>query len=477
MEGSFVTTQPEQPNENHKPVSNTPGSSSATPPILPYFLRLWKFVAIITLIGGTLGALPRLIAPLNYTGAFIIEFPPSPLAKIAAGLGADKDNPSLPLMNGAASVPQAGTAPEVAHLIMGSRKVIGTLVDEFKLAKAWKKPRDLAIIILGGKILFHPGEVGDLKVEYTDDDRSRAKAVVVRIMQILNEESARIARETTGDYMSVMLKGRAESEAELMAKLTVAREFLDKTDPLPPEQMGNTYGGIFASLLPDIIKAKALVAGKGAAVGKISDLATSAIKQDMDPNVSGQVPTTLGVLVDKKVALTAQLNLLKLQFNEEYPEVVTAQRQLNEYDRQLKTERLRLLKSVQTGDNPFVAPTVVESSAAKAGQAILDKAYNDLLTKMKALPARGVKYAFMDADVETAKAKVKFWREEEMKAKVITASRGHNFTVIDPPDVPERPNPRGAFLGFALGAALGLFFGSFRPYIQWYKALPKDDIG
>lgn len=437
---------------------------------------MWKFLAILGAVGGVLGALPKFIAPLTYTGAANISFPPSPVAKIAAGASqADKDYPALPLLNGAVLVPQSGTAPEAAHSIMESRKTLGRVVDEFKFAQKWGIPRDIAIQILDGKLIFRPGEIGDIKISFTDPDRKTAKAVVARLLEILSEETARIGRETAGDFLSIITKGRADAESELLAKLTVAKEFLNKTDPLPPEDMGTTLGGVYASALTDMIRANVLVAGKGAAVGKVGELAASAIKQKFDPNIPGQIPTTLGGLYDKKITLTAQLNLLKQQYNDDYPEVVAAQRQLDEYNRQLSSEVSRLLRSVKDGDNPYVAPATVEAYAAKAGQMVMDKAVKDLDAKMRALPGRVVKYAFIKADVETATAKVKFWREEEMKAQVVSASRGHSFAVIDPPDAPERPNPRGAFLGFALGAFLGLFLGSFRPYFLWYKSLPKEE--
>lgn len=471
-----MTTQPDQPNENPSPVSYKPTSSSASPPLLPYFLRLWKFVAIMVLVGGTLGALPRLIAPLNYTGIAVISFPPSPLAKISAGgIAADKDIPAIPLLEGLGLVPQAGTAPEAARLIMGTRKSIGRIVDEFKFAQNWGVPRDLAIQLLTGKIIFRPGEVGDLKIEFTDPDRKLAKAVVVRLLKILKDETARIATETTGDFLTIINNGRVTAEAELLAKLTIGKEFLNKNDSVSPEQLGNTFQGVIANAMTDLIKASAVAAGKNAAVAKVRSSASAALKQNMDPNVQGNVPTVLGGLYDRKVGLTSQLSLLKQQYNDDFPEVVTVQRQLNEVTKQLNLEVLRLMKSVQSGDNPYIAPVVVESVASTAAQAVLDKALKDLMLKVKALPERGVKYAFIQADVDTATAKVKFWREQEMKAQVVIASRGHSFTEIESPDVPERPNPRGAFLGFAMGAALGLFFGSFRPYIQWYKSLPKDE--
>ena len=170
------------------------------------------------------------------------------------------------------------------------------------------------------------------------------------------------------------------------------------------------------------------------------------------------------------------------KYAEDHPDILRAKMKIAKLEESLANtddgtdnENSAHAKQEDTPDNPAYVKLLADLNAANAEINSLDTQKQSLEQKrsmyekrLTEAPQVEREYRALTRDYENAQLKYKEIKAKQMEAKMAkeleTERKGERFTLIDPPQLPERPiSPNRtaiAFLGFvlSLGAGLGLLF-------------------
>ncbi|MDH7569242.1 MAG: hypothetical protein QHJ73_06615, partial [Armatimonadota bacterium] len=149
------------------------------------------------ILGAVVGLAVGVLLPRTYTCTASLLFPGAGRGGGGGGGGgtsgpaspprSTEDQPDLSLMQGVLSVPQPGTSPGTAALILESRQVGEDLIRRFGLDAEWRLPIERALEEFHRVFVLREGGAGDLRILYTDHSPERARDMVEAAIETLKE--------------------------------------------------------------------------------------------------------------------------------------------------------------------------------------------------------------------------------------------------------------------------------------------------
>lgn len=410
-------------------------------------------------LGGILGALllgvPRFLRPRTYTCRAVLLFPAAPRAGALRALtgGGATDMPSLPLMEGLLSIPQPGSSPETAKLILGSQRATMALVRRLGLAEKWELPPEKARRKLGKALELKVGDTGDLGISFAHPEPELAVAVVQSTIDQLTRSIEELKLDPAAQSVAFIRKELASSEAAFARASEALVRFQRENGNLPPDTLVQHLGSQYGQLQTSLVTAEVEANTTAARARNLTSAAEAMLRAAQDP--TGNPESLLGQLYENVVTQELKLSVLRRKYADEHTEVVAAQQQLEQAREALQQEVQRQLAGLGQGQSPFVGDAVVAAAVAQAKVDGLRQAVAKLRRQLDRVPERQARHAHLLLDLETQKARVVALRAELVKAQLFADRTGPRFVVVDPPVKPVLPNPRGALrmalLGFILG--------------------------
>lgn len=457
------------------PPNGTNNATSGSTSLVGFLLGAKvRIIACVLVLG--IGMLAwRFILPRSYTTEATLYFPPSIGSGLAGLAGGGGDTPPIPVFDGLYSIPRPGATPDNAKILLRTNDLLGKLVDKLELRKAYGGSRKDVIESLQKWIKVKAGESGDLEVKFTDIDAKRTHAVVETAIKLLEEKANALSMDPTERSLTFVESELKSAEARFAKHLNAVQRFLEQNNGVPPQAKLDQMGQIYFTLQQDLTKARIQQNTLVVTADNLTRAATEMVKGAMDPNVgAGTAPSLLNELYQKEVSLKAQLIVLQKAYGDKVPDVVAAKRNLEVTQKQLREEIDRMLTNLKKGENPYLAREVVQVLAGQANVAGLEKAGEQVKSMMTAVPTQATRYAMLQLDLETEKAKVTLLRTEFAKTKLVKDARPPKFVLADPPTVPEEPDGRRALLFAFVGATFGFILGAYPAVMAWYRTQAQN---
>lgn len=433
----------------------------------PKQINFIKILVIAAIAGAAIGTVLWLLIPKEYTSSASILFPgisrsaPSGIADQgpggaggAAGTGGGSvDQPSLSLMQGVLSMPQPGSSPSTAGMILKSRKTASLLIDKFDLAKEWGVNDEKAIEYFQQDFICSEGLSGDLKVSITDYDPKRAQQIIKAAIDVLTDSVEALSLDPAGRNLSLLKKSleNAQKDTEKAQQALVA--FQKTLGGGPPDVQLETLGQIYSETLKNLYAAKVEAAAAATNSKSLSGQAVSMIAVAQDP--IGSEKSMLSILYNKMVDKETELANLRQKYTDIRPEVVAAKQSLEVARKDLSAEITRQLTGVKSGASPYVKDAVLAAVTANAKVQGLTNAEASIRQKMQDLPSAQAKYNQLQLDLRDQRSRLTLVRGEYVKAELIAQSRGPQFVVVDPPGVPLKANGLEWYWWMIFGAIPG----------------------
>lgn len=439
-------------------------------------------LAVIIICAVIAGGI-RLAIPRSYSSTAALLFPGgtsqagaisgasgTTAPEIPGTTGGGADQPSLPLMQGVLNVPQPGTSPATAGMILKSRQTTEELIKRFDLQNVWGYTFERSVERLQDDLQCIAGSSGDLRIIYTDTSPKRTKEVASYALKLLTDSIEKLSLDPAGRNLRFLKESllKAERACESAQKSLV--DFQSATGGAPPDSQILTLGQTYSDIQKDLIRARADVTAAGSAESTTRQLNTRMIQSAQDPTNSEK--SLISILYSKVITDESELSLLKQKYTDKRPEVVIAAKQL-EVDRQsLNHEIDRQTKGMKNGSSPFISQSVVSASTADSRAKELESALLRIRQQMRTLPAAQAQYGQLTANLRDERARLSLVRSEYVKAQLITQSRGPQFVVLDQPVVPLRANGIDPWVYFLIGGSCGLVI----VFIRFFVARLKQSI-
>lgn len=434
-------------------------------------LSITKQIGIAAVAGAVFLALVGVAIPKTYTSSASLLFPgatgsggnvnpeartPPPPAATAGTSGSGSDQPSLPLLQGVLTVPQPGTSPTTAGLILKSRKTIARIVRQYDLDKEWGLSLETATNRFQQSFVCTSGTSGDLRIAYTDRSRQRAKRVLSTAVQLLTSSVEELSLDPAARNLQFLKESLAKAEEDYAAAQKVVVDFQKSLGGAPPDMQVEYLGQIHSGLEKDLIQAEVEESVARANSKAITDMGGKILRMSQDPAGSDKALVTIQYhdLVSKE----SDLALLREKFTDKRPEVVQARQAVDVSRRKLQEEVRRQTEAIKEGASPFVKDAVLAAVNASARAEGLRKSERATRQKLSTLPEAQAQFAQLEANLRDERNRLSLVRSEYAKAELIAQSRGPQFVVVDPPAISEVPNGYTvldfAFAGLLLGPLL-----------------------
>ena len=198
--------------------------------------------------------------------------------------------------------------------------------------------------------------------------------------------------------------------------------------------------------------------------------------------INGKSPNLSSELAKQLEDARSELSGLQGKYAEDHPDIQRVKMKIAKLEQSLENtdggtdgENVVGAEQEDTPDNPAYVKLLADLNAANSELGSLDTQKQSLVQKRSMYEKRLTEapqverlYRALTRDYENAQLKYKEIKAKQMEAKMAkeleTERKGERFTLIDPPQLPERPispNRKAiAFLGLVLsvGAGLGLIF-------------------
>jgi polysaccharide chain length determinant protein (PEP-CTERM system associated) len=364
------------------------------------------------------------------------------------------------------------------HLYQGGGNGVSSMIKKalgMKTASATSREailegmtRDIEVNVIGG-------QRGDaFSISYTGTDPYTVMQVTSTLTSLFIEENLKVREqyaEGTSEFLANELEG---AKKELEAQERAVRTFKEKFMGGLPQQL-ETNLRTLDRLQMDMQNVRTDI--KNAEDRKI--LLESQLNQ-----ISSGTTEAPGVVVDPLAAelarLQRDLSTLLATYKENYPDVITTRRRINEVKQLIS--RPREAASEKTQDGPAVPPPDVLNPTAynnlvtvrsqlatlRHREAEITKQIRFFEKRVEDTPATEQKFADLRRDYDISLRNYQTLLEKKLHAKLSEnlekRQKGERFTVIDPANLPERPfkpnRPAVALLGplGGLGVGVGIVF-------------------
>lgn len=381
------------------------------------------------LFPGSSGSAGTVSAPPENSG---IVAPP-----VQGGSGST-DQPSLPLMQGVLSVPQPGTSPGTAGLILKSRKTAVHLIKKHKLDREWGLAFEKTVDRFQDRFMCKTGNSGDLRIIFWDRSPRRSRIVVQSAIQELSASVEELSLDPAAKNLDFLRRSHEQAEKDYKAAERALVKFQQEVGGAPPDTQLEASAKLYTDIQGDMVNAEVEASVAESNLARISDVGGKLVQSAQDP--AGSDKALLTILYGKLVDRESELAMLRLKFTDKRPEVQQARQAVEVIRRKVDEEIARQLSGLKSGASPFINDAVL--TAAKSGARLdgLKKAEKEISSKMRALPGAQAKYLKLQSDLRDERTRLSLVRSEFFKAELIARSRRPQFVVMDPPVLPERPD-------------------------------------
>ncbi len=441
--------------------------------------RLWLLLFAVL---GVLIALPSVLQRKStYTATATLLFPASPLSGLSAftGGGGGNDLPSIPLLNGLFMIPQPGTSPNTAIMLLRSWSVDDEIIAKENLAAVWKMdPSDPDAIHaeFNRRLLLRPGKTGDLEIKFSDVSKARALRVVQLLINALQERTTSLGLDPAQRSFHFLNKQVTASEASLKAAMAKLATYQVEHKLIAADKQAEGMAEQYIAVQRDFQQVK-LAAGLALQRAEMfSQQSKALIHACIDPGalgVGGAKGDQLNALYQQVTKQESDLLLLKDKYAPESQEITDAEHTLAQSKQLLMREVNRQLRLVDAGDAPMLGQVVSEAALKHSEADALQRMLDRLTPQMKKLPSKMIGYNTLLFEVTAQTNKVKLLREELEKARIVAQNRGSSFVVLEKPRALAKQNARHRLrillIGLFAGAALVLGYS----YLKWEHALAE----
>lgn len=345
--------------------------------------------------------------------------------------------------------------------------------------------KDIEVSVIGG-------QRGDaFSISYTGTDPYLVMQVTSTLTSLFIEENLKV-REQYAEGTSEFLTNELESaKKELESQERAVRNFKEKFMGGLPQQL-ETNLRTLDRLQLDLQNVRADI--KNAEDRKIL------LESQLNQTASGtqQAP---GVAVDPLAAelerLQHDLSTLLANYKENYPDVITARRRINEI-KELMSRPKEAAKEKKLDDlappspdvrNPAVYNNLVtvksQLATLRHREAEITKQIGFFEKRVEDTPAIEQKFADLRRDYDISLRNYQTLLEKKLHAKLSEnlekRQKGERFTIIDPANLPERPfkpnRPAVAFLGPLAGLGIGVGFVFLLEFFNPAFRKPEDFEG
>lgn len=423
-------------------------------------LRYWWLVAVFAVVGGALSlafAFERARSYQSYSVMFYQE-------RIQSSLLSNREEAE-----------QRNIGDRYRELLL-ARSQLQKIISDPKMNPFPNVDPEIAIEKLRQKIQFEARGGNTFRIEYTDSDRDRAKAVTEKLTKMLQEKDEELGNESAQATVDFVLKQKDEANAELQKREQALAEFLAKhpefaQDPNQPNsseeggairaihnQKANTGDAKLYALERERARIQARIDGSSL---PLAPSAPSPEKVAAEQAVSDAQRE----LAEAKRALEAA----QAQYTERHPAVISAQERVEMAQQRLRHAQAAVPDDVET----HVAP------ATPADKARLQKQLDALDAQISA-EQKGKANAAPDAStnwvvqLETQHADLRRLVSEQrervqsladsafraqMDASQKMAEQGGRLSVVDPAFKPVVPTGPGKTIVLLAGMVLFLSLG------------------
>jgi len=347
--------------------------------------------------------------------------------------------------------------------------------------------RDIEVNVIGG-------QRGDaFSISYTGSDPYTVMQVTSTLASLFIEENLKV-REQYAEGTSEFLTNELESaKKELDSQESAVRSFKEKFMGGLPQQLETNLRAL-DRLQMDIQNVRADI--KSAEDRKIL------LESQLNQSASGTLQEGPGVFVDPLAAeltrLQHDLGALLANYNENYPDVITTRRRIDELKALLSKPRER--SGVNRDDslatlspeirNPTAYNNLVtvksQLAALRQREADIIKQIGFFDRRVENTPAIEQRFADLRRDYEISLRNYQTLLEKKLHAKLSEnlekRQKGERFTILDPANLPERPfkpnRPAVALMGplggMSLGVALVLLLESLTPVFRTREELSAE---
>lgn len=347
--------------------------------------------------------------------------------------------------------------------------------------------KDIEVNVIGG-------QRGDaFSISYTGSDPYTVMQVTSTLASLFIEENLKV-REQYAEGTSEFLTNELESaKKELDSQESSVRSFKEKFMGGLPQQLETNLRALDRLQL-DIQNVRADI--KSAEDRKIL------LESQLNQAASGSVQEAPGVFVDPVAAeltrLQHDLSALLANYNENYPDVITTRRRIDELKALLSKPKD---KPKENSDNSLsrLSPEMRNPAAynnlvtVKSQLAALRQREADIIKqigffdkRVENTPAIEQQFADLRRDYEISLRNYQTLLEKKLHAKLSEnlekRQKGERFTILDPANLPEQPfkpnRPAVALMGplggLSLGVALVLVLESLTPVFRTREELTAD---
>lgn len=411
------------------------------------------------------GAAIRLVIPRSYSSSAALLFPgatsqvgavtgttgqASGMAPSAGGA----DQPALPLMQGVLNVPQPGTSPATAGLIIKSRQTTDELIRRFDLQKVWRTSYERAVERLDRDLQCIAGSSGDLRVVYTDTSPERAHQIANAAIKILTISIEKLSLDPASKNLRFLKESLAKAERDCIAAQKALVNYQKSIGGASPDSSAQSLAQVYSNIHEELINMQAELAALMNNEAKARQLNGDMIRVGQDPTNSEK--SLLSIIYYKISDDERNLQALRQKYTDKQPQVVMAKKQLEVDRASLRKEIERQSKGLRTGASPFISQTVISNAATKAKIKELEDGLTRVQNQLKKLPEAQAEYGQLTLNLRDERSRLSLIRSEYVKAQLIAQSRGPQFVVLDKPAIPLKPNGKGAWFYAGIGALVGL---------------------
>jgi len=434
-------------------------------------VRQWLLPAVLMgLCGGAIGALLAIfVMPRRYTASASLLFP------VRVRLPATVPG-TAQISQGMRVSPYQLTMPaDVARRVLESRTVRERIVRKLGLVRLLRaKSAGEAAAKLAEATTIRTTEEGVLKISVTlrgtprglfpkgDEEYKLASARVVNeYIHELQKFAVELARSVSRAETRFLRERLEAAERRLREVEREAKEFAKRTG-LPPSSGG---GSPLAETLKAIEQMEAETRGELARVGASLKAASGRLRSIPRTTVSQQTESLNPALLSLSAELAkaeVEYEVAERTYGPKHPDVRAKRAKVKELRRRLKSERERVLQSIQRSPNPLYQRALEELLALRLQAAGLRAKLGELRRARAMLAERVKSLSSLEVEGERLRRKLSLaeqvYRDLRMayeNARTASERPIIVFHVIDWAEPPTRKSGPGVLQWFLIGAFIG----------------------
>lgn len=433
---------------------------------------------------------------LGMSGAFLVYSLPN-VYQSSARVYADTDAMLSPLLRGLAVQPDVRSRIQLMAQTLLSRPNLETVADKTGLSLRATTPeaKDDLLLTLQRHVQIAGGGPGNLyTITYSDQNKRMAKNVVQALLQILMNDTLGTNIQNSQSAQNFLQQQVNDYSNRLNTAEKKLAEFEKANVGYIPNQGGSDY---FTKLQNTETQLQSLQNELDTA--EASRATTERQMRDMESNTGSASINPRIQQIDKQIGDYQQkLNNLLLRYTNEYPDVVSTRRMIEQLQAQRKAIQTQPVSASNVGvdsDNPVyqdmqksLYSAQVHIGTLKTQIALQRKQISDLKSKVDRITD-------VQANLQqlTRNYNVTLKKYNELYARLDTATMSQDasnsgndlkFRIIDPPVVPQIPvSPKRDLLlivvlviSLAAGCGFAFFLHQIRPVYANLKSL-RETIG